>query len=165
MDETLSSKVNRVGDTFRVVVVHDVTDRGFLVIPAGTVGRGEVTFSTQKGGFGRAGLLGISLRTLDLNGKSFALDGRYREEGKDNGGAAGAVVFTAGVLGALVKGKTSIIPKGRELKARTGEDITYPAAHATRPAPAFADVSTGAAPSAAPAIGTPEPAAAAPKIN
>jgi len=139
-----------------VVVAYDVVDRGIVVIPKGTAGIGEVTFSSKKGGFGRAGLLGIALRTLDLNGKSVELDGRYREEGKDNGGAAGAVVFTAGILGAVVTGKNSTIPKGRELKAHTGEDISYSSA-------ARAVVPTAAAP--APAAASAQPAALAPKIN
>jgi hypothetical protein len=161
--DDLSSTVNKVGDPFKVVVAYDVVDRGIVVVPKGTTGVGEVTFSTKKGGFGRAGLLGIALRTLDLNGKQIELDGRYREEGKDNGGAAGAVVFAVGIVGIAVTGKNSLIPKGRELKAHIGEDISYSAMApavapiATVPAPANTNTNTTAAKA--------QPAAVEPKTN
>jgi hypothetical protein len=158
MADDLSSTVNKVGDHFKVVVVYDVVDREIVVIPKGTTGIGEVTFSSKKGGFGRAGLLGIALRTLDLNGKSVELDGRYREEGKDNGAATGAVVFTAGILGAVVTGKNSTIPKGRELKAHTGEDISYSGAP-------LAVATAAATPSPAPAATSAQPATLEPKTN
>lgn len=161
MEDTLTSKDSKVGDRFRVTVAADVIDRGIVVIPKGTTGFGEVTFSTDKGGFGRAGILGIALRTLELNGKTYDLDGRYREEGKDNGAATGAVMFAAGILGGVVKGKNSTIPKGRELKAHTGEDITY-----SPPAPA-AEASAIPAPSneAPVAPARPSPGAAAPTLQ
>lgn len=161
--DDLSSTVNKVGDSFKVIVAYDVVDRGIVVVPKGTTGIGEVTFSSKKGGFGRAGLLGIALRTLDLNGKQIELDGRYREEGKDNGGAAGAVVFAVGIVGIAVTGKNSLIPKGRELKAHTGEDISYSAAAPavvpveTVPAPVTANTNTNTAKA--------QPAAVEPKTN
>ena len=158
MSDDLSSTTNKVGDHFNVVVMYDVVDRGITVIPKGTSGAGEVTFSSKKGGFGRAGLLGIALRTLDLNGKSVDLDGRYREEGKDNGAAAGAVVFAVGIFGVAVTGKNSTIPKGRELKAHTGEDISYSGA-------ALAVLPAAGTPAPAPAAASAQPAAVEPKIN
>lgn len=158
--DDLSSTTSIVGDRFKVVVVYDVVDRGITVIPKGTTGIGEVTFSSKKGVFGRAGLLGIALRTLDLNGKSVDLDGRYREEGKDNGAAAGAVVFAVGIFGAAVTGKNSTIPKGRELKAHTGEDIGYSGA-----APAVVPAAATPAPTPAPAPAIAQPAAVEPKTN
>jgi hypothetical protein len=69
--------------------------------------------------------LGIALQDLDLNGKKFLLDGRYREEGGNNNAAAAATMFAVGIGAILVKGKSSAIPQGRELKARTGEDINF----------------------------------------
>jgi hypothetical protein len=158
--DDLSSTVNKVGDSFKVVVAYDVVDRGIVVVPKGTTGVGEVTFSSKKGGFGRAGLLGIALRTLDLNGKQIELDGRYREEGKDNGGAAGAVVFAVGIVGIAVTGKNSVIPKGRELKAHTGEDIAYSAA-----SPAVMPVETMPAPATIITTAKAQPAAVEPKTN
>lgn len=122
-NEELSTKANKVGDKFRVTVLHDVIDGTAVVIPKGTIGVGEVTFATDNGGFGKPGILSISLRHLELEGAKPLLDGRYREEGRNKNGATAATWFAVGVFSGFIKGKPGVIPKGRELKARTGEDI------------------------------------------
>jgi hypothetical protein len=121
----ISSSTNHVGDEFKVTVVGDVIASGVVVIPKGTSGYGEVTFLSRDRSFGAAGMLGITLRSLDLNGKSILLDGHYRQEGKGADGAAVATYFAVGVFAGFVKGKNSVIPRGRALKARTGQDIPY----------------------------------------
>lgn len=125
LDEELSTKTAKVGDRFRVIVLHDILDGNCIAISQGTTGYGEVTFSTNKGGFGKPGILGIALRYLELADKRVALDGRYREEGKNSNGAAAATWFAVGIFAGVVQGKAGVIPKGRELRARTGEDISY----------------------------------------
>jgi hypothetical protein len=124
-NEDLSTKVSRVGDRFGVTVLHDVTDGATVVIPKGTIGTGEVTFATNNGGFGKPGILGIALRYLELNGAKVLLDGRYREEGANKNGATAATWFAVGVFSGFIRGKPGVIPRGRELKAHTGEDIAY----------------------------------------
>lgn len=125
MNDEISTMSCNVGERFDVIVVRDVISQGAVVIPAGTIGGGEVTFCTNRGGFGKPGILGIALRDLQVRGKRVALDGRYREEGS-NGNAATAVTwFAAGIVSGLIKGKKGVIPKGRELRARTGEDIVF----------------------------------------
>ncbi len=121
----LSSRSSNQGDWFQVVVHEDLVHQGVIVVPKGTIGHGEVTFASRKGGFGKSGIIGISLRYLDLNGQKFALDGRYREVGKSGDGAAAATMFAVGVFAGFVTGKSSAIPQGRVLKARTGEDILH----------------------------------------
>lgn len=121
----LSTKASKVGDRFQVTVLRDVTDGAAVVIPKGTIGTGEVTFATNNGGFGKPGILSISLRHLELNGAKVLLDGRYREEGANKNGATVATWFAVGVFSGFIKGKPGVIPKGRELKARTGEDIVF----------------------------------------
>jgi hypothetical protein len=139
-NEEISTMSCAVGSRFGVTVVRDVVGQGAVVIPAGTIGSGEVTFCTNKGGFGKPGILGIALRELDLNGKHVALDGRYREEGRNNNGATAATWFAVGIFAGFIKGKAGVIPKGRELRARTGEDVLFdsralpPAAPVTGPA-------------------------------
>lgn len=153
MDKDLTTATAHVGDRFHVTVVNDVIEQGTVVIPKGTPGYGEVTFATHKGGFGKQGILGIALRYLDLNGRMVALDGRYREEGRGNDGAAAATMFAIGIFAVVVKGKTAIIPKGRELKARTGEDIAFTAGMPPPIAPASAPADPATMP------GDPQPAA------
>ncbi len=135
LDQDVSTKENKLGDNFGVTVLYDVLHNDAIAIPKGTKGHGELTFLSKKGAFGKPGIIGISLRQLELNGKQYILDGRYREEGGHNSGGAATAVFAVGILGGLVvTGKTGAIPEGRELKARTGEDISY--AVAPPPAPA-----------------------------
>lgn len=156
MDEELTTARAKVGDRFGVTVIDDVADpaTGAIVIPKGTTGYGEVTFVSRKGGFGKQGILGIGLRFLTLNDREVMLDGRYRQEGKSNDGAAAVTMFAVGIFAVAVQGKTAIIPKGRALKARTGEDIPFtPGAvpappEATAPEPTVAAAPTGGQPSA-----------------
>lgn len=124
-NEELSTKANKAGDKFHVTVLHDLMDGETIVVPKGTIGTGEVTFATNNGGFGKPGILSISLRHLELNGAKVQLDGRYREEGANKNGATAATWFAVGVFSGFIRGKPGVIPKGRELKARTGEDIAF----------------------------------------
>ena len=151
-NDEISSMSCAVGRRFGVTVMREVVDRGTVVIPEGTIGSGEITFCTNKGGFGKPGILGIALRTLDLNGKSVLLDGRYREEGRNNNGATAVTFFAAGIVSGLIKGKAGVIPKGRALRARTGEDILFnpgtppPAVPAVEAAQPVADAAGGSGP-------------------
>lgn len=125
LDQDLSTMTAALGDRFPVVVLHDVVDRDTVVIPQGARGYGEVTFTTNKGGFGKPGIIGIALRYLQLGDRQVALSGRYREEGQSKAGATAATYFVVGPFAGFIKGKPGIIPKGRELKARTGEAIAF----------------------------------------
>jgi len=142
-NQELSTKANKVGEWFQVTVLNDVTDGGRVVIPKGTIGSGQVTFATNNGGFGKPGILSISLRYLELNGSKVLLDGRYREEGANQNGATAATWFAVGIFAGFIKGKPGVIPMGRELKARTGEDIAFVAGAPPTPA-APSDVKTAA---------------------
>ncbi|WP_209346976.1 hypothetical protein [Pontixanthobacter sp. CEM42] len=145
LDDELSTEFNQIGDTFSVTVLHDVLEDDVIVIPKGTKGYGDVSFVTGNGGFGKSGIIAINLSYLDLGGQEFLLDGRYREEGKNKNGAAVATWVAVGVFSGFVRGKDGTIPAGRELKARTGEEITYfPLRDTIKPAPA--EVPTSEAP-------------------
>ena len=155
LDQELTTADASKGDMFSVTVLHDVVQDGTIVVPQGTRGTGEVTFATNKGGFGKPGILGIALRHLDIEGKKIALDGRYREEGANNNGATVATWLAVGVFSGFITGKRGVIPLGRELKARTGEDIVFTPAASAAVTPAIAagqapdHASTQPAPSAA----------------
>lgn len=125
LDEEVSTNTHQKGDQFFVTVVEDVVANDTVVIPAGTRGWGEITFAAKKGAFGSPGMVSLSLRSLDMGERILALDGRYREEGKGNGGAVFASWLAVGVFSGFIKGRSGYIEKGRELKARLGEDLTY----------------------------------------
>jgi hypothetical protein len=125
-DDVTAGKA-KVGDRFGITLLEDLLGPNGTVIPKGTLGEGEVTFSAGRGGFGRNGMLGIAVRHLQVGARKIAIDGRYREEGKQREGAVAVTAFTVGALGAaFIKGGQCTIPKGRVLKARLGEDLTLP---------------------------------------
>jgi hypothetical protein len=148
MAQDVSSRTAHVGDWFDVFLRDDLVLAHGVIVPKGTRGRGEVTFATNKGVFGKPGILGIALRHLDLNGQIIPVDGRYREEGKNNDGAAAATMFAVGIAAVFVTGKVSVIPKGRELRARIGEDVMTIAPLVPTSAPDEAAPAPGPAPAA-----------------
>lgn len=131
LNEEISSQTAALGDAFTVTVLEDVVENGVVVVPKGSIGHGEVTFVTRKGGFGKPGILSITLRKLELGDRLVDLDGRYREEGKNNNGATAATWFAVGIFAGFIKGRAGYIEKGRELRAKTGEPIVYDLVAAT----------------------------------
>lgn len=125
LDEGISTETHKVGERFTVTVVEDVAVDGIPVISKGARGFGEITFASGNGAFGKPGIIGLSLRSLDVDGRAIILDGRYREEGREQDASAAVAMYVAGPLSALVRGKDSAIEAGRVLKAKTGEDFTY----------------------------------------
>jgi hypothetical protein len=120
----LNSQDQRMGDTFPLTVVNDVSVDGHVVIPAGTRAMGQVTWRTGRGGFGKSGKLEISMRYLDLNGRRIPLTGFFRQVGEGNTAATVGALVAAGVIGGLVvHGHTARIPEGREFTARTVDAI------------------------------------------
>ncbi|MDQ0249218.1 hypothetical protein J2W22_001265 [Sphingomonas kyeonggiensis] len=118
---------------FDLTVSHDVMLSGFVVIPKGTLARGEVTWRTGRAVFGKSGKMDIELRFIDLNGRRIPLTGKYRQEGEGNTLAAvGAIVLTAPLL--VVTGKSARIPAGREFKAHTAEALPVALPEGTDPA-------------------------------
>lgn len=135
MNDEISTMESVVGDRFGVTVLHDVVEQDTVVIPQGATGYGEVTFRSGKGGFGKPGILGIALRQVEVGETIYALDGRYREEGGNKNTAVAATWFAVGIFSGFIRGKPGVIPKGRELRARTGEDIDYVIGAAPPPVP------------------------------
>lgn len=124
LNSEISSKRNRVGDTFPLTVVQDIAVNGQVVIPRGTRAVGEIVWRTGRGAFGKSGKMEIALRYLDLGGRRIPLEGSYRQEGEGNTAATVGAVLAAGVIGGLVvSGHSAVIPAGRELIARTLDAI------------------------------------------
>lgn len=144
MNEDLTSKRVREGDPFYLTVAQDVDVDGYIIIPKGARAGGEVTWRTGKGAFGKSAKMNIELRYVELRGRRIPIEGSYRQEGEGNTVATVGTVVVASVFGALVTGKSAIIPRGRELVARTKQDLAVMVANYTpqpqliaTPAPAF----------------------------
>lgn len=126
--DALNSKKARLGDKFKIVTLVDVMQDGVVVIPAGTQGEGNVSFRGGSGSFGKSGKLEISFTSLDLGGKPFAIAGKFRDEGKGNGGAATGAVLAAGLVGGLfVHGHSAKIDKDQVMIAHSVDVLTVDA--------------------------------------
>ena len=124
LNDTLNSRNHRMGDTFPLTVVQDVTVDGHVVIPAGTRAVGQVTWRTGRGGFGKSGKLEITMRYVELDGQRIPVSGFFRQEGEGNTAATVGAVVAAGIVGGLiVRGRSAVIPEGREFTARTVDPI------------------------------------------
>ncbi len=126
---------NKLGDSFGIVVVEDVTQDGTIVIPKGAQGVGEVTFIGKNGGFGRPGILQIKVVSLNVGDRNLPIDGRFREEGANKNGVTAATYFAVGVFAGLIKGKPGGIERGRLLRARTAEPFEFVIGAAPPPVP------------------------------
>jgi hypothetical protein len=124
MNDTLTTKGGNFeeGHMFYLTVAADVKIGGYVVIPKGARGAGEVTWKTGKAVFGKSGKMEVELRYVEVGGQRINVEGKYRQEGEGNTVAAvGAAILAAPLL--FVTGKSATIPKGRELTARTRDPI------------------------------------------
>jgi hypothetical protein len=139
LDDDLSTVDSKLGDKFNVTVAANVMVGDVVAIPAGTKGVGDVTFFTKPGGFGKPGILGITLRHLQMGDRELPLLGHYREEGGNNNGGAAVAAYAVGIFAIAVRGKRSVIPAGRQLKSRNADDFSF------LPQPKAAEVAATAA--------------------
>jgi hypothetical protein len=128
IDEELSSKKNRNGDRFRILIAADLRVGGAVVIPAGSVGEGEVIHAARSGAGGKAGELLVAARfvrvgDLEVRLRSLSLGAK----GNDRTDESLAVAIVAGPLGLFVVGGVIVIPRGAVASARIAMQIQLPA--------------------------------------
>ncbi|MCI1270183.1 MAG: hypothetical protein LKG22_00860 [Sphingobium sp.] len=129
LNSEVSSKKMKQGDKFVVSVSRDVMLGNFIVIPRGTRGEGHISYRTGKGAFGKSAKMEIEITSLDLNGRSIPVSGKFRQEGQGNTGATVGTAVAVGVFSAFVTGRSAIFEQGRELRVFTSEGlpVTLPA--------------------------------------
>jgi hypothetical protein len=125
LNDTITTKGNRFneGDNFDMTVTQDVRMGGYVIIPRGSRGVGRITWLTNKGAFGKSGKMEIDIEYAEVSGHRIPLSGHYRQEGEGNTVGTVAGVVAVGVFAGFVTGKSGVIPAGRELTARTKEDL------------------------------------------
>jgi hypothetical protein len=129
LNQDISTKSARQGETVSFSTTHDVLLDEFVVIPAGTRVVGEITWVSGKGMFGKSGKFELEVRYIDLGGRRIPLEGKFRQEGDGNTVATIGAVVVVPVAGFFVTGKSGVMPKGRELTVYTAQPIpvTLPA--------------------------------------
>jgi hypothetical protein len=128
MDAEISSGTNKPGDHFPFHVTEDVIHGGAVLIPAGTVGEGEVVHAAKSKGGGRAGELILAARFVTVDGKQVRLRSFTAGGGKDRSNAALGVAVAVGLWGMLVRGSELVMPAGTAVSAKTADDVQLPIA-------------------------------------
>ena len=140
IDQTVSSKTAKIGQTVIATVSQDVTSNGRVVIPKGSAAKLTVSSVQASGRLSTPAKLYLRLRTVTVGGKTytFATSSAGRTEGGKGkrdagfigGGAAGGAVIGAlagGGKGAAI-GAAAGAGAGTAGAAVTGKkDIEFPA--------------------------------------
>jgi hypothetical protein len=114
----ISSKKVNLGDKVGFAVVNDVTEGGQVVIPRGSHVEGSITFKTGKAIGGKSGKFEVAFEKITVGGKTYAMKGTHRQEGKGN--------TVAAVFGSmLVSGRSAVMLPGDFANAFTSEAIPY----------------------------------------
>jgi hypothetical protein len=103
--EPLSSKKAKDGTPIEFTVVRDVYAAGVLAIPRGATIHGEVVDVKKSGALGGSPELALKLDSLDLGGKSYALDSdAFSVKGPNKAGRTVGNAFGGAILGAIIGG-------------------------------------------------------------
>jgi hypothetical protein len=140
INQHISVKTSHAGDSFDGTIVSPVDVNGVEVIPAGSLARGEVVASRQRGHFKGSSVLELTLTGLDVNGTHYRLDtgtvvrtkkGKGKRTAAFIGGGAGVGMLIGGVASGgvgLLVGGLSGAGAGTLGAAFTGnKDIDIPA--------------------------------------
>ena len=137
LEEPISSNKNKPGDRFRITVAEDVRVGDALVIPAGSVGEGEVVHAAKSGAGGKAGELILAARfvrvgDIDIRLRSFALG----VVGKDQTNNSLAASMVIGPFAMFVKGGVVTVPSETLGIAKTALEFKLPMVVSPTPPPA-----------------------------
>ncbi len=121
-NDRLSSATNTAGDKFSITLDDQVKLADGTLIPAGYVGRGEVTGANKKGFMGRAGELNIRIDYLRIGDARVRLRTSKGSEGKGALGTTVALTLLFGPLGLLKRGHDIEIKSGQTITAYVDQD-------------------------------------------
>ncbi|VVT00698.1 hypothetical protein [Erythrobacter sp. EC-HK427] len=103
------------GDTFDLVVAHDIMLGQYIVIPAGSPAQGRITELSSRGAFGRSGKMDIEIEHIIVHNQRINVNGTFRQEGEGATLETLGGVLVAGVFAGFITGESATIPAGREL--------------------------------------------------
>jgi hypothetical protein len=109
INQHISVKTSRVGDTFSGEVVEPVEVNGSVVIPKGTPVGGRIDESHRRGHFKGRSILELRLTSMELNGNRYALDTHdsvrtKKGKGKRTGGFIGGMTGAGMLIGGIATG-------------------------------------------------------------
>jgi hypothetical protein len=109
VDQTLSSKTSRPGQTFLATLAQPVTVHGKTAIPKGSSVTGTVVSAKQKGKIKGEGELALSLTSITIHGKNYpiqvgTLDSTAKGKGKRTAATTGGGAAGGALIGGLAGG-------------------------------------------------------------
>jgi len=118
VEKSIDSEVANVGDPVHLSVARDVEINGKVVINRGTRATGEVVSVEKKGYVGKPGKIAIAVRSATaVDGTEVRLRDTVTREGKSQQTTALLLGLIVCILLLFIKGESSIIPVGTEIKA------------------------------------------------
>jgi hypothetical protein len=139
LPQAVSSKTQKAGDTFPIRLASAVTAGAVVLIPAGTMGVGEIVDAAPSGALGRPAKLVLAARYLEHDGVRTPLRAmKLGAVGKDKSDEVMAIAFVpyVGILGAFLHGGEIEIPAGTYASAKLAAAVPAPSTSAPAPAPA-----------------------------
>lgn len=125
--QALSSKLNKNGDVFALRLVAPLSLDGRELVPAGTMGAGEVVHASPARAGGKAGELLLAGRYLSFGDQRLLLRGfKFGQSGKDNASTAAVTMALIGPLGALIRGGQFEVPAGTRVRAKLAQEVRLP---------------------------------------
>ena len=143
--EPLDSKKAKVGTPVEFTVVRDVYAAGVLAIPRGATIQGEVVDVKKAGALEGNAELGLKLDSLQMGGKSYALDSdplnvkSPNKAGRTVGNAFGGAILGALIGGAVGGGGGAAIGAGAGAVGGTAASAATPGPRVWIPAEAIMD--------------------------
>lgn len=125
----LNSKANHIGDTFPIKLVDPVLGAaGEVLLPSGTIGRGEVIHVARARALGKAGEMILAARYLQCGAIQVPLGHfKFGVAGKDNTGTVMALTIAVSPLAAFIAGGEVNIPSGTRAIAKITADVALTA--------------------------------------
>ena len=127
LDEKVSSNGNRNGDRFRFHVAADVRVGDVIVIPAGSLGEGEVVHAQKSGMAGKAGELIVAARYVTVNGRTVRLRSFAAGTGQQHADLATWTGIFISFPALMIQGGVMTMPRNMIANARTAQSARLPA--------------------------------------
>jgi hypothetical protein len=123
---TINSESISTGEMIDFKVRSDVKVGDVVVIPAGSIAKGQVTKATPPKGLGKQGFLEVQIRSVTaVDGQNVNLaSGTISKEGEDKAGLAIILGIFICILFLMIKGKSAEIAPGYQVEAVVASNAT-----------------------------------------
>jgi hypothetical protein len=120
LNQTLSSKTSKTGQSFSATVRNSVSVGGKVVIPAGSTAHGRVLDAKKQGAFKGAADLALALTSVNVHGTTYSISTGEWDQTEKGKGKRTAAVIGGGAAGGAILGALAGGGKGAAIGAGVG---------------------------------------------